>query len=51
MKKNNKKSTNCLIICHGKSEYLLANYLKSNLRIPAKIVSDKMVRKVYKLIH
>ena len=49
--KNNKKSTNCLIICHGKSEYLLANYLKSNLRIPAKIVSDKMVRKVYKLIH
>ncbi|AAO05073.1 MULTISPECIES: hypothetical protein [Staphylococcus] len=46
MKKNNKKkSTNCLIICHGKSEYLLANYLKSNLRIPAKIVSDKNGKK------
>lgn len=32
---------NCMIICHGKSEFLLANHLKSTLRLPIKIVAEK----------
>lgn len=40
-KSKGKKQSNCLIICHGKSEFLLVNHLKSNLRIPVIIEADK----------
>lgn len=40
-KKNKKNPINCLVICHGKSEFKLVHYLKTNLRLPVEIDADK----------
>lgn len=34
-------SPKCLILCHGKTEMLFVNHIKSGLRINAKIVAEK----------
>lgn len=46
MKKDNKKNKiSCMIICHGKSEFLLANHFRTTLRIPIIIEADKKGKK------
>lgn len=37
MKRN---EVNCMIICHGKSEMILAQFLKNTTRLPIKIVAN-----------
>ena len=35
------KYNKALIICHGKSEYHIARYIKSNLRLPISIFANQ----------
>ncbi|MDK7114348.1 hypothetical protein [Staphylococcus pettenkoferi] len=36
----NNKLQNCIVICHGKSEYEIIKYIKNAYRIPVKIVAE-----------
>ncbi|AUJ52607.1 hypothetical protein [Staphylococcus hominis] len=37
----NKKMKECIVICHGKSEYSIMTYIKQAYRLPIKVIGNK----------